>query len=76
MQQTPLFYHYHPTISLLTRQLLTAQPLTATADLSQNTLSHFLDRFVYKNPKKKASGVEGKGKIGLLFSLVRYLSYM
>ncbi|KXN81058.1 Ribosome biogenesis protein MAK21 [Leucoagaricus sp. SymC.cos] len=57
----PLLYHYHPTVSLLTRQLLTAQPLTATADLSQNTLSHFLDRFVYKNPKKKASGVEGKG---------------
>jgi len=23
-----------------------------SADLSQNTLSHFLDRFVYKNPKK------------------------
>ncbi|EKM74690.1 hypothetical protein AGABI1DRAFT_65411 [Agaricus bisporus var. burnettii JB137-S8] len=57
----PLLHHYHPTISLLARQLLTAQPLTATADLSQNTLSHFLDRFVYKNPKKKASGVEGKG---------------
>ncbi|KAJ3567250.1 hypothetical protein NP233_g6482 [Leucocoprinus birnbaumii] len=58
---TPLLTHYHPTISLLTRQLLTAQPLTATPDLSQNTLSHFLDRFVYKNPKKKPSGVEGKG---------------
>jgi ribosome biogenesis protein MAK21 len=52
-----------PYISLLTRQSLTAQPLTATgADLSQNTLSHFLDRFVYKNPKKKAPSVEGKGK--------------
>ncbi|KAF9447072.1 CBF-domain-containing protein [Macrolepiota fuliginosa MF-IS2] len=58
---TPLLYHYHPTVSLLARQLLAAQPLTATADLAQNTLSHFLDRFVYKNPKKKPSGVEGKG---------------
>lgn len=26
--------------------------MTATADLSLNTLAHFLDRFVYKNPKK------------------------
>lgn len=26
--------------------------MTASADLSQNTLAHFLDRFVYKNPKK------------------------
>ncbi|TFK35819.1 CBF/Mak21 family-domain-containing protein [Crucibulum laeve] len=49
---TPLLYHYHPAVSLHARQLLTSQPLTASADLSQNTLSHFLDRFVYKNPKK------------------------
>ncbi|KAI6144196.1 ribosome biogenesis protein [Pisolithus tinctorius] len=27
-------------------------PITSTADLNLNTLSHFLDRFVYKNPKK------------------------
>ncbi|KAG6888162.1 hypothetical protein C0995_010173 [Termitomyces sp. Mi166 len=60
---TPLLHHYHPAISLHARQLLTSQPLTASADLSQNTLSHFLDRFVYKNPKKakqdvsKAKGV-------------------
>lgn len=26
--------------------------MTATPDLALNTLSHFLDRFVYKNPKK------------------------
>ncbi|KAF5378151.1 hypothetical protein D9615_007633 [Tricholomella constricta] len=49
---TPLLHHYHPAVSLHARQLLTSQPLTASADLSQNTLSHFLDRFVYKNPKK------------------------
>ncbi|KAF9039673.1 CBF-domain-containing protein [Hymenopellis radicata] len=49
---TPLLYHYHPTISLLASQLLSSQPLSASADLSQNTLSHFLDRFVYKNAKK------------------------
>ncbi|KAL0577409.1 RNA-binding ribosome biosynthesis protein mak21 [Marasmius crinis-equi] len=61
---TPLLHHYHPTISLHARQLLTSQPLTASADLSLNTLSHFLDRFVYKNPKKitaDANGTKGKG---------------
>ncbi|KAJ7722294.1 CBF/Mak21 family-domain-containing protein [Mycena maculata] len=66
---TPLLHHYHPAISLHARQLLSGQPLTASADLSLNTISHFLDRFVYKNPKKvKASAnsnsnvVLGKGK--------------
>ncbi|KAJ6620285.1 hypothetical protein B0H10DRAFT_2163550 [Mycena sp. CBHHK59/15] len=65
---TPLLHHYHPAISLHTRQLLSSQPLTASADLSLNTISHFLDRFVYKNPKKlkpnanNANVVVGKGK--------------
>ncbi|KAG6879074.1 hypothetical protein C0992_005354 [Termitomyces sp. T32_za158] len=54
---TPLLHHYHPAIALHARQLLTSQPLTASADLSQNTLSHFLDRFVYKNPKKAKQDV-------------------
>ncbi|KAL6303673.1 CBF/Mak21 family-domain-containing protein, partial [Sparassis latifolia] len=48
----PLLHHYHPAISLHARQLLASQPLTATPDLALNTLTHFLDRFVYKNPKK------------------------
>jgi ribosome biogenesis protein MAK21 len=41
---------------LYARQLLSSKPLTASADLSLNTLSHFLDRFVYKNPKKTTKG--------------------
>jgi ribosome biogenesis protein MAK21 len=53
--QIPLTHHYHPTVSLHARQLLSSQPLTASADLSLNTLSHFLDRFVYKNPKKSTN---------------------
>ncbi|KIK87379.1 hypothetical protein PAXRUDRAFT_831842 [Paxillus rubicundulus Ve08.2h10] len=48
----PLLHHYHPTISLHTRQLIGSQPITSSPDLTLNTLSHFLDRFVYKNPKK------------------------
>ncbi|KAJ7055383.1 hypothetical protein C8F01DRAFT_1290677 [Mycena amicta] len=47
------------------RRLLSGQPLTAGADLSLNTISHFLDRFVYKNPRKIKSSnaklVIGKG---------------
>ncbi|KAJ7460928.1 CBF/Mak21 family-domain-containing protein [Mycena galericulata] len=64
----PLLHHYHPAISLHARQLLSGQPITASADLSLNTISHFLDRFVYKNPKKvkpnanNANVVIGKGK--------------
>lgn len=48
----PLMHHYHPTVSLHAQQLLSGQPITSSPDLSLNTLSHFLDRFVYKNPKK------------------------
>lgn len=50
--QFPLLHHYHPSVALHTRQLLTHAKVTATADLGLNTLSHFLDRFVYRNPKK------------------------
>ncbi|KAF9260990.1 CBF-domain-containing protein [Marasmius fiardii PR-910] len=59
---TPLLHHYHPTISLHAGQLLSSQPLTgASADLSLNTLSHFLDRFVYKNPKKISTSTDANG---------------
>lgn len=57
--QVPLTVHYHPAIALHARQLLSGQPLTASADLALNTLAHFLDRFVYKNPKK--AGAKPKG---------------
>ncbi|KAH7334921.1 CBF/Mak21 family-domain-containing protein [Rhizoctonia solani] len=48
----PFLHHYHPSVSLHARQLLTGAQITATADLGLNTLAHFLDRFVYRNPKK------------------------
>ncbi|KAF8530196.1 CBF/Mak21 family-domain-containing protein [Hysterangium stoloniferum] len=48
----PLLHHYHPSVSLHARQLLMHTQVTATADLGLNTLSHFLDRFVYRNAKK------------------------
>ncbi|CAE6415012.1 unnamed protein product [Rhizoctonia solani] len=51
----PFLHHYHPSVSLHARQLLTGAQITATADLGLNTLTHFLDRFVYRNPKKAKS---------------------
>ncbi|KAI9439771.1 CBF-domain-containing protein [Lactarius indigo] len=52
---TPLVHHAHPTVALLARQLLSNEPLTSSPDLTLYTLAHFLDRFVYKNPKKAAA---------------------
>ncbi|KAI9450958.1 CBF-domain-containing protein [Russula earlei] len=49
---TTLVHHAHPTVALLARQLLSHEPLTTSPDLTLYTLTHFLDRFVYKNPKK------------------------
>jgi ribosome biogenesis protein MAK21 len=50
--------HFHPTVSLYAKTLLSCAPIippkTATAydPLQNHTLARFLDRFVYKNPKK------------------------
>ncbi|KZT50478.1 CBF-domain-containing protein [Calocera cornea HHB12733] len=48
---SPFLQHFHPSVSLHTRQLADNQQITATADLGLNTIMHFLDRFVYRNPK-------------------------
>lgn len=55
LPQVPFLHHYHPSVSLQAGQLLELQlPLSGSADISQNTLISFLDRFVYRNPKKHA----------------------
>jgi len=48
---TPFLNHYHPSVSLFATRLLTHSPMPPKPDLSLNTLIHFLDRFVYRNPK-------------------------
>ncbi|KAG9032597.1 hypothetical protein FRB95_001183 [Tulasnella sp. JGI-2019a] len=48
----PLLHHFHPSVALHARQILDGEKVTTTADLSLNTVSQFLDRFVYKNAKK------------------------
>jgi ribosome biogenesis protein MAK21 len=52
---SPLLQHYHPTVQLYAENLLNAQPNTAKPDLALHTVKHFLDRFVYRNPKTKAT---------------------
>ncbi len=51
-KQIPFLDHFHPSVSLQASQLLLSQPLTGSPDISLNTLVSFLDRFVYRNPKK------------------------
>jgi ribosome biogenesis protein MAK21 len=55
----PLLYHFHPSVSLHAHQLLQGEKITTTADLTLNTLAHFLDRFVYRNPKKNVATSKG-----------------
>lgn len=57
----PLLQHYHPSVSLFASRLITHAPMPPKPDLSLNTLIHFLDRFVYKNPKTstKTTGTKG-----------------
>ncbi|MCJ1388653.1 hypothetical protein MMC18_001502 [Xylographa bjoerkii] len=55
----PFLVHYHPSVALFASKLLTHDVMPAKPDLSMHTLIHFLDRFVYRNPKKAASGPRG-----------------
>ncbi|KAI4126062.1 MAG: hypothetical protein LQ338_003950 [Usnochroma carphineum] len=47
----PFRTHYHPSVSLFASRLLTHSPMPPKPDLQTHTLIHFLDRFVYRNPK-------------------------
>ncbi|CAG8545409.1 8866_t:CDS:10 [Paraglomus occultum] len=49
----PFIDHFHPSVSLYATQLLDGIQNTTEPDLQLHTLSHFLERFVYRNPKKK-----------------------
>ena len=50
-EATPFLQHYHPSVALFATRLLTHGEIPPKPDLSLNTLIHFLDRFVYRNPK-------------------------
>lgn len=45
--------HFHPTVSLFASNIINGDPITYNGDpLNDFTLIRFLDRFVFKNPKK------------------------
>lgn len=46
--------HFHPTVAIYADSFLTGKP-QPKPDLGLYTLAHFLDRFVYKNAKAKAT---------------------
>jgi ribosome biogenesis protein MAK21 len=54
----PLANHFHPTVALYAKSLLSGSPIPVPKDatnydpLLNHTLTRFLDRFVYKAPKK------------------------
>lgn len=48
----PFLNHFHPSVSLYSSKLVENEAITEKPDLGLHTLSHFLDRFVYRNPKK------------------------
>lgn len=51
----PYTTHFHPSVSLNADRLLEHEPMSGKPDLTIHTLSHFLDRFVYRTPKAAAS---------------------
>ncbi|KAJ4441036.1 hypothetical protein ANN_10885, partial [Periplaneta americana] len=49
-----LSQHYHPTVTLFVNKILRGEVIRYSGDPLQDfTLNRFLDRFVFKNPKKK-----------------------
>lgn len=55
----PFLAHFHPAVSLSADHTLLHAKLPGKPDLSLHTLSHFLDRFVYRNPKLSGTGLKG-----------------
>jgi len=55
----PFLAHFHPSVSLSADHALRHTKLPSKPDLTLHTLSHFLDRFVYRNPKLSISGLRG-----------------
>lgn len=58
-EMLPFLAHFHPSVSVSADNVLRHAKLPGKPDLSLHTLSHFLDRFVYRNPKLSSSGLRG-----------------
>ncbi|KAJ5893995.1 hypothetical protein N7495_005686 [Penicillium taxi] len=51
----PYTSHFHPSVSVNAARLLENEPMSGKPDMSLHTLSHFLNRFVYRTPKANAN---------------------
>ncbi|KAL3420690.1 CBF/Mak21 family protein [Phlyctema vagabunda] len=58
-ESIPFLVHFHPSVSMFADRLLSDEKMPPKPDLSSHTLTHFLDRFVYRNAKATASGPRG-----------------
>jgi ribosome biogenesis protein MAK21 len=55
----PLLAHFHPSVSLFSERVLEGESMEQKPDPTTFTLIHFLDRFIYRNARSKASGLRG-----------------
>ncbi|KAG0649840.1 Ribosome biogenesis NOC1 [Hyphodiscus hymeniophilus] len=55
----PFLVHFHPSVSMFASRLLNDEKMPPKPDLTSHTLTHFLDRFVYRNAKAAAGGPKG-----------------
>ena len=57
--QSPFFSHFHPSVAIFASNLLVRQKSLPKPELANHTLMHFLDKFVYRNPKTSDSSRGG-----------------
>ncbi|KAF7853137.1 uncharacterized protein EAF02_012080 [Botrytis sinoallii] len=55
----PFLRHFHPSVSLFVDRLINDEKMPPKPDLAPHTLTHFLDRFVYRNAKAAAGAPKG-----------------
>ncbi|KAF7196400.1 Ribosome biogenesis protein NOC1 [Pseudocercospora fuligena] len=55
----PLLRHFHPSVALFAEAVFGTKQMPPKPDPTQHTLMHFLDRFVYRNPKTKQDKTHG-----------------
>ena len=51
----PFLNHYHPSVCMFAKSWLEHTQMPSKPDLALHTISHFLDRFIYKQPKTTTS---------------------
>jgi ribosome biogenesis protein MAK21 len=61
--QLPFLSHFHPSVSMFADRLLCDNKMPPKPDLTSHTLTHFLDRFVYRNAKSKSESQARGGSI-------------